>query len=231
MIGIRTCKSDMTSYGGFVWPGVGEKVVAPDWDPKPQCGNGLHFLLPYQNKPGSWYDNVVYMAIDVDPQLVVDLDGKSKAPEAIVRFKGTRCELYVWLQSHGHAGPWYQGVLIAGDYDTARVGAYGIAIVGVHGHALAGNSGRAIAGDCGVAVSGSYGSSKAGRYGYAEVGARGHAMASLGGCVSAGTDGIVSIAYYNNARRRSWRTGYIGESGLQPNVQYKLGANNKFVKA
>ena len=41
---LRTCNKDMTTYGGFKWPTSGE-VVAPDWKPNAECGNGLHGLL------------------------------------------------------------------------------------------------------------------------------------------------------------------------------------------
>ena len=41
---LRTCNADMTAYNSFKWPETGT-VSAPDWDPKPECGNGLHGLL------------------------------------------------------------------------------------------------------------------------------------------------------------------------------------------
>ena len=40
---LRTCNPDMLSYGGFRWPTSGP-VEAPDWDPAPKCGQGLHGL-------------------------------------------------------------------------------------------------------------------------------------------------------------------------------------------
>ena len=43
---LKTVKADGSAYGGFVWPiEVGAEVVAPDWDPTPDCGGGLHGLL------------------------------------------------------------------------------------------------------------------------------------------------------------------------------------------
>src|SRR3990172_10901001 len=38
-----------TAYGGFQWNPVGEWTTAPDWDPTPECGNGLH-----GQGPGGW---------------------------------------------------------------------------------------------------------------------------------------------------------------------------------
>lgn len=40
---LRVCRSDYTSYNGFVWPSeVGAEVVAPDWKQNNECGHGLH---------------------------------------------------------------------------------------------------------------------------------------------------------------------------------------------
>lgn len=33
---------DGTSYGDFQWSPIGEWTEAPDWDPAPKCGGGLH---------------------------------------------------------------------------------------------------------------------------------------------------------------------------------------------
>src|SRR3972149_9111364 len=38
-----------TADGGFKWQPIGEWTTAPDWDPTPECGNGLH-----GQGPGGW---------------------------------------------------------------------------------------------------------------------------------------------------------------------------------
>src|SRR5437660_6609964 len=45
---IRLSK-DGRSYGGFVWNDVGIWTDAPDWNPEPVCGGGLH-----GQGPGGW---------------------------------------------------------------------------------------------------------------------------------------------------------------------------------
>ena len=42
---LRACTSEMTSRGGFVWPGVGGVATAPDWRDDSECGHGLHGWL------------------------------------------------------------------------------------------------------------------------------------------------------------------------------------------
>ena len=40
---LRTVGPDRISKKGFKWPKRGP-VKCPDWDPKPECGHGLHGL-------------------------------------------------------------------------------------------------------------------------------------------------------------------------------------------
>jgi len=50
---IRTVNTDGTSHGGFQWPlEVGAEVIAPDWNPEPVCGGGLHGLLMGEGDAG-----------------------------------------------------------------------------------------------------------------------------------------------------------------------------------
>ena len=48
---LRMCKSDGSSSNGFFYGQVGDRVVCPDWDPIPECGNGLHGL---KDGNGDW---------------------------------------------------------------------------------------------------------------------------------------------------------------------------------
>lgn len=41
---LRVCDVDGKSHGGFQWPESGP-VAAPDWNPEPRCGGGLHGWL------------------------------------------------------------------------------------------------------------------------------------------------------------------------------------------
>lgn len=46
MLFLRTVDANHKSFGGFQWPSVvGVSVTAPDWNPAPSCGRGLHGLL------------------------------------------------------------------------------------------------------------------------------------------------------------------------------------------
>ena len=43
--GIRA-SNDGESYNGFRWATLGYKTTSPDWNPRHECGGGLHYLCP-----------------------------------------------------------------------------------------------------------------------------------------------------------------------------------------
>jgi hypothetical protein len=100
---LRSCASDMSAYGGFVWPRSGE-VSCPDWKPARECGNGLHGLL--------WGEGSVSLTAQDDPNAnwlvcavwttdVVDLGDKVKVPRSFVVFTGSRFDAVAELQKLG----------------------------------------------------------------------------------------------------------------------------------
>ncbi len=155
---LRTCKADMTAHDGFVWPESGP-VEAPDWDPTPECGHGLHGLLwgcgdasSITCPEGRW------LVVEANAADVVDLGGKVKFPRGQVVFVGTRDEASAYLDQHGAADkPVVYATRTAGAYGTATAGDYGTAVAGAGGTATAGYAGTATAGDYGTAVAGDYG--------------------------------------------------------------------------
>ena len=64
---LRTCAADMSAYGGFVWPRYGH-VEAPDWNPRAECGNGLHGLKWGEGSADylSSDDDAVWMVCEVE---------------------------------------------------------------------------------------------------------------------------------------------------------------------
>jgi hypothetical protein len=196
---LRTCNEDLTSYNGFQWPSYGY-VEAPDWDPEPIFGKGLHGLL-WGSGAGvalDWSPNAKWVVVRVDGG-VVGLNGMVKFKSGYVEFCGDRKAATDFIIEKGADPANVAGAIIAvADNQTAVVGYGGFATAGFGGVA------------------------KAGFYGFATAG--------LGGSVSAGWRGMVSIVYadYEEGRYRL-KTGYIGENGLLPNVLYKLNEENDFI--
>jgi hypothetical protein len=94
---LRTCSADGTSRNGFRWPKRG-KVVAPDWDPKPVCGRGLHGL-PGGEGDGdllNWDPSARWQVVRVDGDWV-DLDRKIKFESGYVLHTGTQASATSYL--------------------------------------------------------------------------------------------------------------------------------------
>ena len=103
------------------------------------AGGGLHGLRPGDNDPGVWYDNGHYIALKVDPDSIIALNGKCKFPRAEILFVADNMiQLSLWLQMNGYNGPWYRGTASAGYGGTATAGNYGTAAAGEYGTVTAG---------------------------------------------------------------------------------------------
>ena len=145
---LKTVKADGTARGGFQWPlDEGAEVTAPDWDPTPVCGGGLHGLL---NGAGNgslinWSTDAVWIVAEIpDDETVVDLDGKVKVRRCIVRHVGDKTSAPEFLAAHGHTEGVVYGAATAGDYGTATAGYDGTATAGDYGTATAGERGTII---------------------------------------------------------------------------------------
>ena len=140
---LRTCTADMTAHGGFCWPESGY-VEAPDWDPSPVCGGGLHGLLHGEGDGTllSWEPGARWLVVEVDARHAVDLDGKAKAPRAWVVHCGDRLSATADLAERCPGRAIVGGTATAGDRGTATAGGYGTATAGDRGTATAGVGGE-----------------------------------------------------------------------------------------
>jgi hypothetical protein len=197
---LRTCDENMRSHGGFQWPESG-RVVAPDWNPKAQFGNGLHGWLWGS---GDWAlktsgSAIWWLVVEVERAGIVDIGGKVKFEAGEVVFRGKQwSEAMAFIR--GRAG--YTAESSAtGDYGHASA-------TGDYGHASAsGYSGHASA-------TGDYGhASASGYYGWACTGRNGAAKA--------GIDGTISILWWDGKRNRL-AVGYVGEDGIKADTLYQV---------
>jgi hypothetical protein len=88
---LRFCAKDGSSGYGFRYPTtVGEAATCPDWDPKPNCGNGLHGwpwgLSMGDGKDPEW--DALWQVYSVATADIVDLKGKVKFREGLLKFSG-----------------------------------------------------------------------------------------------------------------------------------------------
>ena len=210
---LRTCKSNMTSRNGFIWPKSGP-VECPDWIPSTKCGNGLHGALWGQGEGElfNWSHDAVWQVVQIEEW--IDLNGKVKFPRGVVVHTGNRETATKYIIENGASGPVIGDMATAGDYGTATAGDYGAATAGYKGAATAGDYGTATAGYEGAATAGDYGTATAGDYGTA----------------TAGNCGIIQIMYFDGKRYRI-KVGYTNEDGIEPNIPYRLDRDGNFIKA
>lgn len=75
----RFCEKDGKSFGGFKWPlEVGAIIEAPDADPAPVCGYGLHGFSIDSGNLGLVYRKGITLVFSCDEKDVIPLDGKVK---------------------------------------------------------------------------------------------------------------------------------------------------------
>ena len=119
---LRTTDASGRAYGGFQWPlEVGATVTAPDWNPEPVCGGGLHGLLNGLGE--SWHlsfaDDAIWWIVEADD--AVDLSGKHKFPTCRIVAFGSRHEITAALYAMV-PGPIHGLVMTAGDRATLAAG-------------------------------------------------------------------------------------------------------------
>lgn len=228
---LRTCKSDMTSHGGFKWKRRGV-VVAPDWSPVPLCGKGLHGLL-WGEGDGSaldWSENAVWIVAKVEEDEIVDLIGKVKFPRAQVVFVGSRqgATDYI-LQSGGHgrsvvgciSRSGYRGTSISGYLGTSISGEHGTSISrdrgtstsGDRGASSSGDNGTSTSGFRGTSVSGDFGASVSGNWGTSRSGCRGISVSGKCGTSTAGDDGTSTSGEHGVSISGDYGTSVSGDYG------------------
>jgi len=143
---LRTNNEDMTSYNGFRWPDSGY-VTAPDWQPTPECGNGLHGLLWGDGDASllNWDATAKWLVVEIDADSAINLDGKVKFPNCVVVHVGNRHSAATFIAPFVPPGTKViGGTATAGDRGTATAGDRGTATAGDDGTATAGDGGSII---------------------------------------------------------------------------------------
>ena len=201
---LKTVNTNMTAHDGFLWPSTGP-VEAPDWDPTPTCGGGLHGLLWGHGNASSLIEPDVvtgrWIVFAAELGDVVDIDGgKVKTPRGVVVHVGDRNSATTYLIEHGAPAGVHYATVVAGNGGTATAGYRGTAMAGESGTATAGDRGTATAGDRGTAT--------------------------------AGKRGILTLRWWDEKTCRSRLTvAYVGEAGILPNVAYRCDSSGRMVPA
>lgn len=199
---LRTSDRNRRSYGGFQWPESGS-VEAPDWDPSPVHGNGLHGALWGEGNGilFNWALDATWQVVEVNADSVVDLGWKVKFPRGEVVYSGDRKGATEMIFAHpgGKDRAVIGATISVGDGDIVTVGYLGTARAGDRGTVTAGRYGTAQTGAYGTSTSGYEGKAITGHHGKATVGNRGIAQASRHGIAIAGVNGTAIAGDYGTA--------------------------------
>ena len=211
---LKTVNEKMRAHGGFLWPRSG-LVEAPDWDPAPACGGGLHGALNGEGAGDlfSYHPDAVWVVAELpEDGPVVDLYGKVKVPRCSVIFAGSRLEATDLIRE---LHPESLGVI--GAYVTS----------GDRGTSTSGDRGTSTSGYEGTSTSGYEGTSTSGHLGTSTSGYRGTSTSGHLGTSTSGYEGTLVIKYFDGNRYRL-KVGYVGENGIKPNAPYRLNEKHEF---
>jgi len=116
---LRCVDKNRAAHGGFIWPESGP-VEAPDWDPSPKCGAGLHGWLRGEGDSEAsgrdlYDETLLWQVVEVNQEEIVSLDGKVKFPRGAVLFTGPRAEAVGRIQAEYPDAAVIFGTATAGD--------------------------------------------------------------------------------------------------------------------
>ena len=245
VLAIRTCKADGSSFDGKFRYDLtpGSVVVAPDWNPKPVCGGGLHVLVDGQ---GDW--NLLDWSVDAKALVVrvrkdelVEIDSaKSKVPrlrvERVTTLATALCEIACdkatisrvverVLEEARKAGK------EPASGDTAKLAASGYTAK----LAASGYTAKLAASGYAAQLAASGNDSQLAASGNdSQLAASGYAALILGAyraTAKAGAGGCIALAWYDaEAGRPRVSVGYVGD-GLKANTWYHVDERGVFVEA
>jgi hypothetical protein len=189
---------DMRSYGGFLWPESGY-VEAPDWDPQPACGRGLHGWLngqgDYTCQSFTEIDGAKWLILEVDN--FIDLVGKVKFQSCTVVHCGTRQTATNYLLQAGISGP-IIGVTVSGGPNSRVSGGDGSTVSGGPNSRVSGGDGSTVSGGPNSRVSGVDGSTVSGGPNSRVSGGDGSTVVGGYGSTVSGGDGSTVVGGYGS---------------------------------
>lgn len=187
---------------GFRWSlTLGGETEAPDWDPTPKVGGGLHVWAWAQGDLSCskvWRGlDVIWLAVEYQRRDSVQLRGAVKVPwcKTILADYDPKV-VSDFIRAHtpvNHTGLSFFELVQSNTERSLCVGAAGTAIGGKDCVVVAGWHGSAVTGDRGVAVAEDFGTVRAGKEGTARVGDYGNAKVRSGGTAIAGYAGIAIV--------------------------------------
>ena len=215
---LRTCNKDLKSYKGFQWPKEGP-VSAPDFNPSPECGHGLHGLLEGQGDWGllDWSVSAKALIVETDRSQLIELGGKVKFQSGIVKRVATIAALLCEFLCNA--------AKIKKEVSDLQKATSSTAAVDENSHSSSDPSSQlAASGDSSQLAASGYSS---------KLAASGRSSLVIGashGCVARAADGGTLVLTRWVDKEKRWRVSvaYIGENGIKADTDYKLNDAGEF---
>jgi hypothetical protein len=216
---LKCLPADGLASNNFNWDmTVGAKVSAPDWDPTPECGKGLHGWLSGEGDPTASIHHTdptaVWLILSTDAE-VVDLEGKVKFPHCTVEFVGNREEAVAEMRRLVPTAAVMYSTVTIKNGEEIRVGDYSTVNAGNHSKVTAGYNSTVTAKN--------YCTVNSGMGCIVNAGNNCTVTAGEGCKVTAGNDSNFSIKCWDD-KKYKYRVvvSYVGESGILPGLPYKV---------
>ncbi len=217
---LRVNDANNQSKNGFQYPRKG-KVSAPDWNPSPECGGGLHGWESGEGDPsvaiihpdGVW----LVLKVEDSPENLVRLDGKVKFREGTVVFTGSRNAATEYIYNKTKA-PRVLWVNLTGGNGSTLTGGYSSTLTGGYRSTLTGGDGSTLAGGNDSTLTGGYSSTLTG--GDYSTLTGGDYSTLTGGIRSTLTGGYRSTLTWKvwDGQRYRLHTFYTSEAGIEANT-------------
>jgi hypothetical protein len=176
---LRTADEHGKAYGGFQWPTeAGKGVEAPDWDPTPCCGRGLHGAHWGEGEGQHLFNNgdgAIWYVVACNPALVVELGGKVKVPRVWILFCGSR-EKATEMMLEQAPGKAVIGSTLTGGNRSTLTGGDGSTLTGGYRSTLTGGDGSTLTGGYRSTLTGGDGSTLTGGNGSTLTGGDGSTL-------------------------------------------------------
>lgn len=239
---LRTCAAGGVSHGGFIWPtDVGAVVEAPDWNPKPSCGGGLHGLLRGEGDGSlvDWSTGAVWMVLAVAEADIVDLNGKVKFPRCRVIHAGNRESATIVMAALA-PGRAIAGVSLTGGDSATLTGGDNATLTGGDYATLTGGNRATLTGGDGATLTGGNYATLTGGDDATLTG--GNRATLTGGDYATLTGGDYATLTGGDNATLSWRVwdsaasririvvAYVGEDGIKAGTAYRLSDDRKPVE-
>ena len=189
--------------------------LGTDWDPKPECGHGLHGLLHgcgdsryLSNEP-----DAKWLVVAVPLGTCVDINEKVKFPACEVMYAGTKEEAIRRIAEAYPEAPVVYAQRMTGDYGVSTSGYCGTSTSGDCGTSTSGYCGTSTSGYCGTSTSGKYGTSTSGNDGTSTSGNDGTSISGYWGTSTSGYFGTSTSGNGGKSTSGDWGTSTSGNDG------------------